>query len=329
MTPAAPRIWLAPLRGLTGALFRNVYAEHFDGIDGAVTPFLTTIQGVRIKPSQIQEVLPDNNRHIPAVPQIISKTPSNFIALATALHRMGYDTVNWNLGCPFARVAKKQRGSGLLPHPERIDAFLDQVAGALPTGICIKLRLGRSDPGEILDLLPIFDRYPIQSLIIHPRTGEQMYTGRPDLEMFAQCLQRTRHPVIYNGDIVDRKGFEMLQQRFPSVAGWMIGRGLLADPFLPSEIKGSTQSHEERIGRFRRFHDTLFDRFGAVRHGPVQLVDTMKGYWTYFAQNFQQGDKLLKSVRKTRRVEQYRELMEIFWKTAAFKGTPDACGSST
>ena len=292
MSLATPQIWLAPLRGLTGALFRNTYAEFFDGIDGAVTPFLTTIQGVRIKPSQLGEVLPANNTRIPAVPQIISKNPDNFVSLATALHQLGYDTVNWNLGCPFARVAQKQRGSGMLPHPDRIDAFLDKAMGAIAVQVSIKLRLGRHHPQEILSLLPVFNRYPIQSLIIHPRTGVQMYTGRPDLD-----------------------GFQALRQRFPGVAGWMIGRGVLANPFLPAQIKGLDLAGTDRVARFQQFHDALHDRFACVRQGPAQLLDTMKGYWTYFAGGFQHGEKLLKRVRKVRRIEQYREVVAAFWST--------------
>ena len=46
--------------------------------------------------------------------------------MAKALHDLGYEEVNWNLGCPHKPVRKKQRGSGLLPHPERVDALLAQ-----------------------------------------------------------------------------------------------------------------------------------------------------------------------------------------------------------
>jgi hypothetical protein len=31
--------------------------------------------------------------------------------------------------------------------------------------------------------------------------------------------------------------FKEMQERFPSIDHWMIGRGLIADPFLPSMIK--------------------------------------------------------------------------------------------
>lgn len=317
MTHTMPLICLAPMRGLTGAIFRDTYARFFDGIDWAVTPFLTTIQGPRIKPSQLQEVLPEHNTRMPIVPQILSKTASKFIVLARALYDLGHDTVNWNLGCPFPRVAQKMRGSGLLPHPERIDAFLDTVLAAIPNRLSIKLRLGRRQPEEIFALLPVFNRYPIEALIIHPRTGVQMYNGKPDLDTFARCLVQCRCPVIYNGDIASPGGFADLSGRFPGVSAWMIGRGVLSDPFLPAAIKGIEQRALDRVARFRQFHDALYERFAQVRHGPVQLADTMKGYWNYFACAFQQGERLLRKIRKAQRAEAYRQVVDGFFASEA------------
>ena len=187
-----PVILLAPLKGVTDAIFRTTYAEFFVGVDIAVSPFLSTVKGCRIKPSHLKQVLPDNNRRMPVVPQIISKTAANFIFLAEALYDLGYSTVNWNLGCPYPMVARKGRGSGMLSKPESIDAFLEQTLGAMRGRISIKMRLGRHHPDEIERLLPVMDRYPIESITIHPRTGIQMYSGKPDLDTFERCLPLTR-----------------------------------------------------------------------------------------------------------------------------------------
>jgi tRNA-dihydrouridine synthase len=302
---------------LTGAVFRTTYAEFFQGIDGAVAPFLTTIQGTRIKAGQIKELLPENNRHMPVIPQILSKTAEKFVVLAKALFDLGYETVNWNLGCPFARVAQKKRGSGLLPHPDLIQDFLDKTVAAIPNRLSIKTRLGRKRGDELLALLPMFNGYPIQEMIIHPRTGEQMYTGQPDLETFAQCLALCRCPVVYNGDINTSEDFQRLRGRFPSVRAWMIGRGVVGDPFLPATIKGLPDAKADRIERFRRFHDTLYARYAQVRHGPAHLVDSMKGYWTYFAAFFPESRQILKRVRKAHGIDQYRQVVDSFFDHAA------------
>ncbi len=312
-----PDICLAPLKGVTDAVFRTTYAEFFSGIDWAVTPFLTTVKGARIKPSHLKQVLPENNLLMPVVPQIISKTAVNFTFLAEALFDLGYETVNWNLGCPYPMVAKKGRGSGMLPTPEAIDLFLDQALAAMSGRLSIKMRLGRHHPDEIESLLPILNRYPIESITIHPRTGVQMYTGRPDLDAFERCLSMTRHSVIYNGDIVSRASFDELQARFPQISRWMIGRGVMADPFLPGAIKGTTLNGEACLKQFHKFHDALFERYEKVLFGPSHLLDRMKGLWSYFCNGFRNGRDLLKKIHKTQKTVDYCDVVKRFFSEQA------------
>ena len=179
------------------------------------------------------------------------------------------------------------------------------------------MRLGRHHPDEIERLLPVMDRYPIESITIHPRTGIQMYSGKPDLDTFERCLPLTRHRVVYNGDIVSREGFEALQERFPQIDHWMIGRGIMADPFLPAIIKGMRLDDESCIRRFSEFHRTLFARYEKALYGPSHLLDRMKGLWTYFSDGFQNGSAFRKKVHKTQNVEHYWDVIERFFDSQA------------
>ena len=86
-------------------------------------------------------------------------------------------------------------------------------------------------------LIPVFNRYPLKRIIVHPRTGVQMYAGTVDLDAFESCLANITHPVVYNGDIHNLDRFRALEARFDKVSGWMVGRGILADPFLAETIK--------------------------------------------------------------------------------------------
>jgi tRNA-dihydrouridine synthase B len=308
-----PTICLAPLKGVTDAIFRTTYAEFFEGIDWAITPFLTTVQGARVKPHHLKQVLPENNRLMPVVPQIISKTAPNFVFLVQALSELGYTSVNWNLGCPYPMVAKKGRGSGMLPNPERVVAFLDHVLTATKVRLSIKMRLGRFDIDEIETLLPQLNGYPIETITIHPRTGVQMYAGRPDLDAFERCLPLTRHPVIYNGDIICRADYEKLRSRFPQIKSWMIGRGVIMDPFLPSSIKWPRKDRGNRILQFRAFHDRLFEQYQAALSGPAHLLDRMKGLWRYLSEGFENGRDIRKQIHKSTRIEHYLNVVQRYF----------------
>jgi len=308
-------LYLAPLRGFTTFTYRNVFARFFKGIDLAVAPFVSTVSSRHIKDSMLKDLLPENNRGMRVVPQLIGKNPDDFIALAQKLGDMGYDTVNWNLGCPFPQVAKKGRGSGMLPYPDRVDAFLEKVIPAVSVRISVKTRLGRHDVNEIFDLMPVFNRYPLSELIIHPRTGVQMYDGVTYPDVFAACVPLSRHLLVYNGDIRTKQDFETLAARFPEIDRWMLGRGVLSNPLLPENIcnaESEMQASEEKIRRFREFHNALFAEYLLIFRGSHFLVERMIGYWYYFSQAFAENRKFSRKLRKIRKPVEYMELVNHF-----------------
>ena len=173
-----------------------------------------------------RDLQPEENQKMPVVPQVLTKSAEDFITLADHLFDMGYGIINLNLRLPLSpKWPTKAAVPGCLCDPDGLDRLFDAVLSHIPNRLSIKTRLGRHDAAEIRAVLPIFNRYPLESVIVHPRTGSQMYTGTPDLAAFAWCLAACRHPVIYNGDITDLAGFHQLEQRFEGVSGWMLGPG--------------------------------------------------------------------------------------------------------
>jgi len=316
-TSDTPRLLLAPLKGLTDALFRKTYAEHFSGFDAAVAPFVATVTADRLTAKHVRDLLPHQNTGMPVEPQLLGNTAEDFIFLARHLFDVGYPDVNWNLGCPFRPVTKKRRGSGLLPFPEQVNEFLDKTLRALPGRLSIKMRLGRTKPDEILRLLPVLNHYPLREITIHPRTARQMYAGLPDLDIFQLCLEQSRHRVVYNGDITDLRGFRALAARFPAVGSWMIGRGALSNPFLPTIIKNGRDGVAGKVEKFKAFHDDLFARYQDRLCGPGHLLDRMKGFWTYFACAFENRQDIEKRIHRTFTLPRYLETVERFFKEEA------------
>ncbi len=311
------RLYMAPMKGFTDHLFRSAFAEHFGGFDLAVAPFIPTKQGYRIKKKYVKDLLPENNTRMQVIPQILSKTAGDFIVLANYLYDLGYNTVNWNLGCPYPMVANKQRGSGMLPHTDLIQAFLDRVLPELHGTLSIKMRLGWKDNSDIFRLLPLIDTYPLSEIIIHPRTGLQRYEGVVDLDAFEACLAMSHHPVVYNGDIRTVDDFKRLSQRFDGVYAWMIGRWCIADPFLPGRITTSGNEAPDKILRMQQFHEALFTAYSQVFKGPSHVMDKMKGLWRYFSLAFKDCKKSVKKITKTRQPDKYLERVNMFFETEA------------
>jgi len=295
--------YLAPMRGLTEFIYRNAFSRYFKGIDIAVSPFITAVSG-KISNKHLKDVLPQNNQaDLPLIPQLLSKDPQGFICTAQKLFELGYEEINWNLGCPYAMVANKMRGSGLLPYPEKINAFLEIVLSQIPNRLSIKMRLGRFHTDEILSIIPGLNAYPLSELIIHPRTGIQMYDGTPNLEQFEKCLFLSRHPIIYNGDIRSLSDYQLICERFPSIDGIMLGRGLLRNPFLGEMIE---RPHLEIDWiRLKNFHDDLYHQYRYILSGPGHVLGKMKEHWKYLSQLFVDSHRILKKIQRSVSFSQY------------------------
>ncbi|MBU8849825.1 MAG: tRNA-dihydrouridine synthase family protein [Desulfobacterales bacterium] len=305
-------IILAPLQGFTDVTYRNVFSDHFSGVDEAVAPFISTMGQMRLKPSRIKDVNPENNKTLFVVPQILGNVAKDFIFLADHLYEMGLKKINWNLGCPHSKIAKKKRGSGLLMYPEEIDAFLDTVLSKISNTLSIKIRLGRRSKDEIFKVLPVLDKYPLDEIIIHPRTGLQMYEGTSDHDAFEKVLSCSRHLLTYNGDITDLNSFYAVQKRFPNIRRFMIGRGILSNPFLAENIKKIIVT-KDQIERLKDFHDDLFDNYKKIFSGPAHLTGRMKGFWSYLGPSFKKSKKPLKNILKTNSIAKYQDMVKTFF----------------
>lgn len=271
---------LAPMQGLTEVLFRRVYEECFPGaIELAVSPFLSLTHGNLAEAwEKIDDVLPEANvGSIPVIPQILGKEPEEFVELGNRLYELGYEEINWNMGCPMRKVTGKHRGSGILPYPDEVRTILDSIVARLKPRLSVKMRLGLRSKEEIFALVPIINDYPIASVTIHPRLGRQQYTGRPDLDTFGEVLPQFRHPVIYNGDICTAADAHRIRERFPQVANIMVGRGILYHPTLPLEIKGVQV--DDMLKQNKRFIVRLVEEIGRRLPTEQSRLRKTKEYW--------------------------------------------------
>ncbi len=306
-------LYMAPIRGITDAAFRNLFHRHFGGCDAAIAPFINPQRYSNFKEKHLADLLPENNTSLPVVPQLLHTDTEDFLALAKRLEGLGYNHLNWNLGCPAPMVTKKNRGSGLLPYPDRIISFLETVLPSLQGSLSIKTRLGYENREELFSLLPLFDDLPLKEIIIHPRLGKQLYKGKCDLEGFTICRELSRHTLVYNGDITDIKTFGNLRQRFPETDRWMLGRGLLADPSLALKARDKHYNSDTYRNKLKDFHTDLYTHYRSILSGPSHILGKMKQIWAYLIDSFPEKQHLLKKIKKARWEDQYEAIMaELF-----------------
>ena len=303
---------MAPFQGITDACFRNVFVRHFSGIDRYYTPFFSGIHSDNSRNLRNDEISPACNDTRKVVPQILSNDSTETARFANQCKALGYTEINLNLGCPFPRVANKKRGSGLLPHPEMVETLLDGYFQQTDTSLSVKCRLGLSDKTEIVKMIDVFNRFPICELIIHPRIGKQLYKGEADFMYFSELLPSIKCKTTYNGDIFSAGRLHELSSIFKTVNSFMLGRGILSNPFLAEDIKGITVSRS-RQKRLRGFMDSLYSERVRQTHGNLTVLGRMKEFWSYTMLMFDNPQDVWRKIRKQTRFDGYEEAVnEIF-----------------
>lgn len=304
----------SPLQGFTDFRFRNAQNKLFGGIDTFYSPYIRLNGKMVIKPSYERDLLPENNLDLEVIPQVITNDADEFLFVAKYVRELGYKELNWNLGCPYPMVTKSGMGSGLISKPEKINHVLERAHAESDIIVSMKMRLGYENSEEILDVLPILDTYPIKNIAIHARIGKQLYKGGVHLDAFQQCIDNTKHKLYYNGDITSVAKFQEMQQRFPTIDHWMIGRGLISDPFLPCMIKNNTVEYpENKIELFNAFHDTLYAIYSESLSGSTHILLKMYHLWEYFSATFSNPHKVLKKIKKAQSIRNYEAAVaEIF-----------------
>lgn len=275
-------IQFAPLQGYTDAVYRKAHARIFGGIDAYYTPFVRYEKG-EFRTKDLKDIDPARNQGIRVIPQLIAATAEEFQAIARRLEAAGYCEADLNMGCPFPKQVRMRRGAGLLPRPAQVEALLQSMASFPALSFSIKLRLGWESGDEALALLPLLDTLLLRQLTLHPRLGIQQYKGKTDREGFARFLAACRHPLFYNGDLSSLEDMHAVAASFPSVAGLMLGRGLLAAPWLAWEYRqGRRLSGSEKRERLLAFHQLLAEGYAShLEGGEGQLLDKLKTLWDY------------------------------------------------
>lgn len=333
---------LAPFQGITDAPFRNVFKRHFSGIDKWYTPFFTGIKKDHAKNLQSEEIDPKCNDVKTLTPQILSTDAEEILRFAKQCKELGYQEINLNMGCPFPRVANKKRGCGLLPYPDKVEEILERVFEEINVKFSVKCRLGYFSADEINALFPIFNRFPLSELIIHPRFGKQLYKGEADVNRFKTLIPYINAPLVYNGDIISVSSFERISEVVQPINQFMLGRGILTNPFLAEEIKAFTieplrviasetrQSKNETLDCFivppcndvpdnktKRLHTFVLDLYeDRLRHagGSPKVLGRMKELWSYLMNSFEEPQVVWRKIKKLNTLKDYEMSVEEIFK---------------
>lgn len=302
--PTFMEIHSAPLQGFTEAVWRNVHSEVFGGIDSYYTPFLRFEHG-EIRSKDIRDAERKNNTAPGLVPQIIAATPDEMRPLMELLANEGYSRVDINMGCSFPLQMRKKHGAGLLPYPAMVAELMKATALYPGVEFSVKMRLGCESKEEWKALLPLLNDTPLVHITMHPRLGAEQYKHPADIDAFGEFYAASKHPVIYNGDILTLSDIRRIENDFPKLKGIMLGRGLLANPALGIEYHQGCEMPERELCRLvQQMHDRMYNVMVQRLQGNTQFLTKMKPYWEYLLPVMPK--RLRKPILKATTTEKYQ-----------------------
>ncbi len=280
-------IAFAPLQGYTDAVYRRAHHECVGGVDEYYTPFVR-IESGEVRRKDLRDTDPAADEGVPTVPQVIARDGNEFAHLCDALQGQGWGRIDLNMGCPFPMQVKSGRGSGLLQHPDRVGEILREMQHRPEVTFSVKMRLGQECVDEGAALMPIINDMPLLHVTLHPRLGRQQYKGMPDREAFRRFYEECKHPMVYNGDITEPAQMAELRGEFPRLKGFMLGRGLLARPWLLGDRAPREVLKDMHAIVYRHATDHLC--------GDSQILSRLHAFWEYLDIPHKQKKAIMKST---------------------------------
>jgi tRNA-dihydrouridine synthase len=289
------KLVMAPLLAITDLKYRNVYNHFFPEFDYAITPFVSLPDGNRLTSKVFRDFIPEK-QEMDVVPQLLNHNAESFISACNYLAKWNYSEINLNMGCPDRGVMNKGRGASLLDTPDKLDSVLEKLFRGLDREIVsIKIRGGKTTFKNFQQLIQVINRYPFKNVTLHPRTASQMYEGNVNLDIVEQAVAGLKHELIYSGDIYTFEDYQKLNNRFPEIAGWMLGRGMLGNPFLAQFIRqGNNRNYD--LEKLYNWYNELYTEFKNFGRHEMYVLGRMKAIWKYMCYSFADSERILKEV---------------------------------
>jgi len=271
-----PPLALAPMAGVTNALFRRLFKPFGFGL--TVSEFVSAQSLVRMNRRTLEmvDVYPEER---PTAVQLHGNDPEVMARAAAFVEECGADIVDINFGCPAPKIVKGGDGAAILRDPDLAVRICGAVRKAVKRApVTVKMRLGwEADNFTHFDIARRAQDVGIDAFTLHGRYGKQFYKGRADWSYIAALKAALRVPVIGNGDVSSAE--EAMQRLGESGAdAIMIGRAALGNPWLVREIaaamrgepKPAPPSVAERVDFACAHLDAMVERYGE-KSGVLQM----------------------------------------------------------
>lgn len=235
---------LAPMAGMTDTAFRRLVKRH--GGCGLVVSEMVSSEGLVRGIDRTLEYAEYTEEERPVAIQIFGGDPARMAAAAQAVEGMGADIVDVNMGCPVPKIAKHNAGCSLMREPEHAADIVEAMSQAVRIPVTVKMRAGWNEREiNAPELAKRMEGAGAAAVAVHGRTAAQAYHGRADWDLIARVAEAVSIPVLGSGDLVEATEIVARLRQSP-VAGVLVGRGILKNPWLFAQAEDLLVGHPAR-----------------------------------------------------------------------------------
>jgi len=321
----SPPMGVAPMAGMTDSAFRRLVKRH--GACGLVVSEMVSSEALVRGIGRSLEYLEFTEEERPVAIQIFGGDPARMAAAAQVVESHGADIVDINMGCPVPKIAKHQAGCSLMRDPAHAASIVAAMAKAVRIPVTVKMRAGWNEREvNAPDLARRAEDAGAAAVAVHGRTAAQAYHGLADWDLIARVAEAVKIPVFGCGDLVEAE--QILDRlRHTPVAGVLVGRGILRNPWLfaqAADLLAGRPARDVTPQDRRRFLLEYIDLLMA--EAPAQysrsshdrwVVNKLRALCGYFTKGFEGGSQLRVAVNQAPSVAELRMLIDNFFGGAA------------
>lgn len=258
---AAHPFRLAPMAGVTDAVYRGIFREH--GCPLAYTEMIS-VAGLAYDSEQTWRMIQPAPQEDRVAVQLFGSKPEQFAPAAASLcERLGerLALIDINMACPVPKVFKKGEGCALMGMPERAERILAETirgcAHAVP--VTVKMRLGiRADEPLAVTFARRLEAVGADGFAVHGRTAGQLYRGVADWDGVDEVARAVSVPVMGSGDVMTPRD-AVRRLTSTAVSGVLVARGSYGNPWFFAEAEHLLRTGEEPEP------PSVYDRLDALR----------------------------------------------------------------
>jgi len=235
---------IAPMAGMTDTAFRRLVKRQ--GGCGLVVTEMVSSEGLVRGIDRTLEFAEYTEEERPVSIQIFGGDPAKMADAARIVEGLGADIVDINMGCPVPKIAKHNAGCSLMREPEHAAEVVSAMAKAVRIPVTVKMRAGWNEHDVNAPVLArMVEDAGAAAVAVHGRTAAQSYSGTADWDLIARVAAGVSIPVLGSGDCVEPEHM-IDRMAYGGVAGVLVGRGVLRNPWIFSQARAIAQGSAPR-----------------------------------------------------------------------------------